>query len=392
MNSLLGASGILPETGLPGAMVRMRVRRHPDRRRTCKAMSWWRQRRVNSLNFTQNLTSDNKTFLSDAVAEHYKPVVSSNSPLKEPPWERGKWNENERSVRTGVLAIKLGCCTQWTTNGERIVTTMLQVLDNHVIGYIPPEEFAKSPRYKNRHWGEGYGCQIVGALSCDPHMFNPSYLDLFKESGVPPKRKLTRFLVTPNAAVQPGTPLMAAHFRPGDFVNVQAKTIGHGFQGVMKRWGMSGGNATHGTTKSHRRIGSLAGPSMWGHVWKGIRMPGHMGVQWRTQKGLKVWRVNTAYNVIYVQGQAVPGPIHSYVRIMDSSFWKHYSQIDKKNPPPFPTYFHGEGEELPEDMYDQKLFQFDQDTIEFKVDPNEERKQRMLMAKMRGKVSKGRKK
>ena len=35
--------------------------------------------------------------------------------------------------------------------------------------------------------------------------------------------------------------------------------IGHGFQGVVKRWGMKGGPASHGTTKAHRRMGAMGG-------------------------------------------------------------------------------------------------------------------------------------
>lgn len=54
--------------------------------------------------------------------------------------------------------------------------------------------------------------------------YTPSYLKLFENSGVPPKRKLTKFMITPNAAVQPGTPLFASHFRVGDYVDVGAKT------------------------------------------------------------------------------------------------------------------------------------------------------------------------
>jgi large subunit ribosomal protein L3 len=45
---------------------------------------------------------------------------------------------------------------------------------------------------------------------------------LFKNSGVPPKRKITKFMITPNAALKPGTPLHAAHFRVGDYVDVGA--------------------------------------------------------------------------------------------------------------------------------------------------------------------------
>lgn len=53
--------------------------------------------------------------------------------------------------------------------------------------------------------------------------FTPEYINLFKDSGVPPKRYIARMKVTPNAAIQPGTPLTAMHFRVGDFVEVVAR-------------------------------------------------------------------------------------------------------------------------------------------------------------------------
>ncbi len=56
-----------------------------------------------------------------------------------------------------------------------------------------------------------------------------------------------------------GTPLSVNHFRVGDYVDVQAKTVGHGFQGVVKRWGFKGGPASHGATKFHRRPGATGG-------------------------------------------------------------------------------------------------------------------------------------
>jgi len=80
---------------------------------------------------------------------------------------------------------------------------------------------------------------------------------MFKNAGVPPKRKLTKFMITENAAVQPGTPLYASHFRVGDYVDVGAKTIGFGFQGVMKRFGFKGGPRSHGATKFHRKRGTV---------------------------------------------------------------------------------------------------------------------------------------
>ncbi|CAH8579184.1 unnamed protein product [Dicrocoelium dendriticum] len=56
-----------------------------------------------------------------------------------------------------------------------------------------------------------------------------------------------------------GTPLCVHHFRVGDHLDVTARTINRGFQGVIERWGMKGGPAAHGSTKFHRRMGSAAG-------------------------------------------------------------------------------------------------------------------------------------
>ena len=74
------------------------------------------------------------------------------------------------------------------------------------------------------------GMLVVGALSTDPMKFTRAYNGLFEKAGVPPKRKLTRFFVTPNSAIKPGTPLYATHFRCGDYVDVQARSIDYGFQ------------------------------------------------------------------------------------------------------------------------------------------------------------------
>lgn len=71
-----------------------------------------------------------------------------------------------------------------------------------------------------------------------------------------PKKLLARFPVTPNALIQPGTPLNAAHFEPGQFIDATARVSRRGFQGGMKRHGFSGmPSDARGCTKSHRRIG-----------------------------------------------------------------------------------------------------------------------------------------
>jgi len=131
------------------------------------------------------------------------------------------WNPGLR--RCGVIARKIGQYPLWLKNGERIRTTLLQIADNHVIKYIPPEEYvpAQTPNVKNLH---KRGCILVGSESTNPALLTKEYTGLFRDSGVVPKKNLARFIVSPEAQLEPGTPLNVNHFGIGDFVDVRGKT------------------------------------------------------------------------------------------------------------------------------------------------------------------------
>lgn len=157
------------------------------------------------------------------------PVVSkglltyenSSSLLKREELPQVEWRKGLR--RTGLVARKLGHLPLWLKNGKRIDTTILQIADNHVIKYIPPGMFdptQKKPLQKIR----GYGCLLIGSEAIDPNLLTANYIGLFKDSGVMPKRNLSRFIISPEAAILPGTQLNATHFRVGDFVDVRGKT------------------------------------------------------------------------------------------------------------------------------------------------------------------------
>lgn len=300
--------------------------------RTIKSSTWW----------DEHLTEDNANFMRRAVSEEYKQLTSDRlSPLKDEPWPRHEWEEQSR--RVGLVALKLGMMPIWTKSGERHVVTMLQVLDCHVIKHIPKEE------YDGRT-----AALVVGGKNVSPFHRSEERLEVFRKAGVPPKQKLTMFRVTDNAVIKPGTPLYAAHFRPGQFVDVTAKTIGKGFQGVMKRWGFSGQPASHGQTKTHRRPGALGPGGDPAKVFKGTKMPGRMGNVYNTEFGLKVWRVNTKDNILYVNG-TVPGHRNCLVKVRDTILPK---RLENNRNPPFPTFFADGEEELPEDLYDEDIFQF----------------------------------
>lgn len=137
--------------------------------------------------------------------------------------------------------------------------------------------------------------------------------------------------------------------------------MSRGFQGVMKRHGFSGMPASHGVTKTHRRGGNIGGGGEKGRVWPGTRMPGHMGNRYKIMRGLKIWRINTKFNVLYVSGQAIPGETNSIVTIYDTLL----PLRQPKDALPFPTYC-GTEEELAEDIYDEKIHMFSDPTIEYR--------------------------
>lgn len=119
--------------------------------------------------------------------------------------------------------------------------------------------------------------------------------------------------------------------------------------------------ASHGVTKTHRRGGNIGGGGEKGRVWPGTKMPGHMGNRYRVAKGLKIWRINTKHNVIWVQGTAIPGETNSICYIYDTILPTRRF----KDPPPFPTFLREAGQEYPEDIYAEDVHSFADPTIEF---------------------------
>ncbi|KAL8480503.1 hypothetical protein ACS0TY_027152 [Phlomoides rotata] len=109
-------------------------------------------------------------------------------------------------------------------------------------------------------------------------------------------------------------------------------------QGGMKRWGFKGMPASHGASLSHRSIGSTGQRDAPGKVFKGKKMPGHMGVEQRTVKNVWIYKIDPARNLLWVKGQ-IPGATGNFVFIKDAVYKKPDISIL-----PFPTYFAAEDE------------------------------------------------
>lgn len=102
-----------------------------------------------------------------------------------------------------------------------------------------------------------------------------------------------------------GDVVTATSFSEGQLVDVIGVSKGKGFQGVVKRFRVAGGPATHGSM-FHRRIGSVGMRQTPGRVWKNQAMPGHMGSEKRTVQNLRIVKVLADKNLILVKG-AIPG-------------------------------------------------------------------------------------
>jgi large subunit ribosomal protein L3 len=139
----------------------------------------------------------------------------------------------------------------------------------------------------------------------------------FAKAKVEPKRRLVEFRVSADALLDVGAELSAAHFLPGQYVDVTANSIGKGFAGVMKRHNFGGLRATHGVSVSHRSHGSTGNRQDPGRTFPGKLMAGHMGAARVTTQNLKIVSVDAERGLILVQG-SVPGAAGGYVLVADA--------------------------------------------------------------------------
>ena len=159
---------------------------------------------------------------------------------------------------------------------------------------------------------DGYNAIQLGFGEVKEKHMNKPEKGHFAKAGIQHKKHLREFRVD-SIDVKVGDEVKADVFQAGEKIDVQGTTKGKGFQGVIKRHGQSRGPMGHGSMY-HRRPGSMGPTSTPGRVFKGKKLPGHMGVQTVTIQNLDVVRVDTDKNVILVKG-SVPGAKGSLLKI-----------------------------------------------------------------------------
>ncbi|MRR12663.1 50S ribosomal protein L3, partial [bacterium] len=129
-------------------------------------------------------------------------------------------------------------------------------------------------------------------------------------------RVLREFKTRAMVELEPGQELTASIFEVGDIVDVTGTSKGRGFAGGVKRHGFRGGKASHGSM-FHRAPGSIGASAAPSRVFKGQRLPGHMGDARKTVQNLLIIGVRPEMNVILVKG-AVPGSKNGIVVIKNA--------------------------------------------------------------------------
>ena len=152
---------------------------------------------------------------------------------------------------------------------------------------------------------DGYDAIQLGFGDVKESKVNKPEKGHFSKANVTPKKHLREFRLDSLEGLKVGDELKADVFSVGDSVDIQGTSKGKGFQGVIKRHGQSRGPMGHGSMY-HRRPGSMGPTSTPGRVFKGKKLPGHMGRQTVTIQNLDVVAVDLDKNVILVKG-SVPG-------------------------------------------------------------------------------------
>lgn len=203
-------------------------------------------------------------------------------------------------MKKGLIGRKIGMTQVFDEKGHVIPVTVIEA---------GPCKVAQVKTVET----DGYEAVQLGFGEIKAKKVNKPLAGHFAKAKMEPAKHLREFKLDDVTAVKVGDELKADVFEKGEKVDVQGISKGKGFQGVIKRHGQSRGPMGHGSMY-HRRPGSMGSTSTPGRVFKGKKLPGHMGVQKITIQNLEIINVDLDKNVLLVKG-SVPGPKGAILKI-----------------------------------------------------------------------------
>ena len=208
-------------------------------------------------------------------------------------------------MRIGLIGKKIGMTREFFDSGYSVPVTVLSVEKGRIITVITKEK-------------RGYDAIQVGFGKIKNSKLKKQMKGFFAKKSTEPKKLLKEFRVDNISEYKEGNEIGLELFKDQKFVDIQSKTIGKGFAGVMKRHNFSGLRASHGVSVSHRAHRSTGLNQYPCRVFKGKKMAGHMGDKNRTVQNLEIIKSDLENNLIFLKG-SIPGSKNSLVLIQKNS-------------------------------------------------------------------------
>lgn len=220
-----------------------------------------------------------------------------------------------------IIGKKVGMSQIFDENGHVIPVTVIEAGPCTVVQKKTSEK-------------EGYNAVQLGYEDVAEKKLTKGEMGHLNKAGVSPKKHLREFDLDNAAELNIGDIVKADTFQAGDFVDITGISKGHGYQGVIKRWGAQRTPTSHGGGPVHRHAGSMGSSTDPSRIFKGKIGAGHMGVDQVTVLNLDIIKVDTELGVIAVRG-AVPGPKGGVVYLRNSVInvkEKGAAAAESKNP------------------------------------------------------------
>ena len=203
-------------------------------------------------------------------------------------------------MKKGIIGKKLGMTQIFDEKGNVVPVTVIEA-GPCVVAQVKTVET------------DGYNSIQLGCGEVKAKHINKPEAGHFAKSKLESKKHLREFRLEDISNFKVGDEIKADVFAKGEKVDIQGTSKGKGFQGVIKRHGQHRGPMGHGSMY-HRRPGSMGPTSTPGRVFKGKKLPGHMGSVTVTIQNLDIVAVDMDKNVILVKG-SVPGAKGAILKI-----------------------------------------------------------------------------
>lgn len=209
-------------------------------------------------------------------------------------------------IMAGLIGKKIGMTQMFDDEGRAHAVTVILAGPN-VVTQVKTEET------------DGYRAVQLGFGEAKEKRVTRPELGHLAKAGAGPLKELREFRVDGDETFEAGQQLSPADvLAPGDKVDVVGVSKGKGFQGVVKRHGHHGFDASHGTKTHHRRPGSMGQAADPAKTFKNRALPGRTGGRRTTIQNLEVFKVDAEQQLVFLKG-SVPGARDSLLSICKRS-------------------------------------------------------------------------